>query len=93
MKRTDSYVFTFHPDSVEDQLRLEAVKKSVTSINQTNKLWAGYGNRPKTADRFRVVLKGRLGENNPNAHKYKGKYIYSIKKADAAHFDVYIHKA
>lgn len=51
----------------------------------------------------RVVLMGRLGKDNPNAHKYKkggevssnrsqfaGTHKY-IKKGDAAHHDVYVY--
>ena len=52
----------------------------------------------------RVVLKGRLGKDNPNAQKYKdaakankgrgyGAHAYqTIKKSDAAHHDVYVYK-
>jgi len=40
------------------------------------------------------VLKkyGRLGKDNPNAEKYKGKSYQYIKAKDAAHFDVYKRK-
>lgn len=47
----------------------------------------------------RIVLKGRLGKNNPNAYKYNkfsGRYRnigyhshQTIRKEDAAFFDVY----
>jgi len=52
----------------------------------------------------RVVLQGRLGKNNPNAHKYSksvqgtsasassGAHTHQrIQKADAAHHDVYVY--
>ena len=52
----------------------------------------------------RVVLQGRLGKNNPNAHKYSkaaygtpasassgGHTHQRIKTADAAHHDVYVY--
>ena len=41
----------------------------------------------------RVVLAGRLGQNNPNSWKYKiGKVAYQwIRKEDAASFDIYVY--
>jgi len=39
----------------------------------------------------RVVMKGRLGKNNPNAKKYSYGYPKNIAKADAAHHDVYVY--
>ena len=41
---------------------------------------------------FYVKCQGRLGKNNPNAYKYRGRYMYCIKLEDAERMDAYIYR-
>ena len=83
------YQFTHTPGDKESEKRLADLKA-----------------KHKGTDK-RVVLQGRLGKNNPNAYKYSmktkkndpksfagtGAHSHQrIKKADAAHHDVYVYK-
>ena len=83
---SSSYQFTHKPGDEESEKKLSDLKKSVKGTDK------------------RVVLQGRLGKNNPNAHKYSkanwgkpgsassgGHTHQRIKKADAAHHDVYVY--
>lgn len=83
---SSSYQFTHKPGDEESEKKLSDLKKSVKGTGK------------------RVVLQGRLGKNNPNAHKYSkavwgkpgsassGAHTHQrIKKADAAHHDVYVY--
>jgi len=82
-KRTGSFVFTHKPGDEASEKKLADIKNYVKMHNALEK------GAPK-----RVSLKGRLGKNNPNNVNYKGKGKGShqtIRKADASHFDVYIH--
>ena len=93
--RADSYIGTFHYESADDMIQLQELKKMVSNMNKSLK-------RANFDYQFRVVVCGRLGENNPNAYKYKErKYSYhgygahpyqTIKLADASHVDAYIYR-
>jgi hypothetical protein len=85
-RNSSSYQFTHKPGDSESEKKLSDLKASVKGSNK------------------RVVLQGRLGKNNPNAHKYSksvqgtsasassGAHTHQrIKKADAAHHDVYVY--
>lgn len=91
-KRTsNAYVLTADVKSVSDMQAIEIVRKTVATSNriarQTAK-WTG-----KTPTLYRVILKPRLGKNNPAyAAKYKHQYIKSIKLEDATRIDVYVHQ-
>ena len=39
---------------------------------------------------LRVALQGRLGKNNPNAHKYRGQYVTRILLGDSQRAGVYV---
>jgi hypothetical protein len=80
-KRTSSsYLFTHTPGDEKSEAKLKLAKEYHKAFHPNK----------------RVVLKGRLGKDNPNAHKYHsktawhgGKPIINIKKDDASRFDVY----
>lgn len=72
----------------EDVERLAALKAEVKAYNKGSSLKA------------RVMLRGRLGKNNPNAIKYRergkrwayrGNPYQTILKEDAAYFMVYVY--
>lgn len=95
-KRSNNYITTI---SVSDPMyseKLAAIRKTVKALNSSAMVADGR--------RFRVAVRARLGRNNPNAHKYsRSKCGWSsgyhfvanpwqtIRMADAAHVDVYIH--
>lgn len=81
-ERTSAFVFTHKPGDAASEKKLADLKNYVKMHNALQK------GTPK-----RVSLKGRLGKDNPNAGNYKGKAWghQTIRKADAAHFDVYVH--
>jgi hypothetical protein len=91
-RRSTSYIVTVKmingQVALEDQRIVEIIKKTV-EVSNTN-----YGTTYS-----RVKLQGRLGENNPNAWKYRrgswkiGGYgnCQSVRLADAQHADVYVY--
>jgi len=98
-KRTsDAYIFTADVNSVTDMNAVEIVRKTVATSNKIARLH--YENKMKwnpqsdlqKPKQYRVVLKPRLGKNNPAyATKYKNQWIKSIKMEDATRIDVYVH--
>jgi len=89
MIRTDSYVTTIFPDT-EGDMELRIIRNTVSKINKKLKA----DGSPK---RFRVSIRGRLGEYNPYARHYRrgGKYwrwsSVDIRPEHANRFDIYIH--
>jgi hypothetical protein len=91
-RRSTSYIVTVKiingQVALEDQRVVEIIKKTV-KVSNTN-----YGTTYS-----RVKLQGRLGENNPNAWKYRrgswkiGGYgnCQSVRLADAQYADVYVY--
>lgn len=47
-------------------------------------------NRPEGHHALRIALQGRLGKNNPNAHKYRGQSVTRIRLSDAQSAGVYV---
>lgn len=47
-------------------------------------------NRPEGHPALRIALQGRLGKNNPNAHKYRGQYVPRVLLSDAQSAGVYV---
>ena len=99
-KRTSrAYVFTADVNSVTDMQAIQIVRKTVATSNRISRLH--YQNKlkwnPNATDlvapkQHRVVLKPRLGKNNPAYDaKYKNQWIKSIKLEDAVRIDVYVH--
>jgi hypothetical protein len=89
-----SYIFSYNPSDENDVKKLKELKESIKKQNKT------------VGAKKRVLLVGRLGENNPNAFKYRkggeynsvdkpswfGGHAYqTIRVADAAYFDVYVY--
>ena len=92
--RTDAYRFSTHQvtgNKILDALRAEV--KLENAQRRVKELATG-----KAQPRLRVVLRGRLGRDNPNAPLYRrgGKlWRYSsqtIRVEHAAHVDVYVHE-
>lgn len=90
MSRTNSYQFTVEMKDgkpITENKSLSALREEVAMTNgifQTQ---------------FYVKLQGRLGENNPNAWKYKSRRnggVYGraqcVRLADAAFADVYVYE-
>lgn len=102
-KRTTSYVFTADPLSVEDMQRIELVKKSVKSINDTTRQSYRWAVRraeyhgtptPKMPPLYRVRLMAR-GPRRVNARAdglHRTAYDSSLPQRYATHFDIYIHE-
>jgi hypothetical protein len=79
-RSSPSYLFTHTPGDADSEAKLKVAKEYHKAFHPNK----------------RVVLKGRLGKNNPNAHKYANKMAWhggrsaiNIKKDDASRFDVY----
>jgi hypothetical protein len=83
--RTDSYIGTFKLDDPQDKVELEKVRKFVSNMNKMLKE-DGYKYR------YRVLLHGRLGKDNPSAKRYREKpsRYRTIRLSDAHHVDAYI---
>ena len=73
------YRFTINLNKSEDVKILDQLKAYIKEVNKNSYV------------KQRVCLKGRLGKDNLAAPKYRGKYCYTVAKADAAHFDVYVY--
>lgn len=73
------YRFTIDLNKSKDVKILDQLKAYIKQVNKNSYV------------KQRVCLKGRLGKDNPAAPKYKNKYCYTVVKADAAHFDVYVY--
>lgn len=88
MTRTSAYQFTVRmidgKVAPEDQSKVDGLQNACKLVN------SAFGFKKY------VKLQGRLGENNPNAWKYRRKHgVYfnhqCIRLADAATADVYIY--
>ena len=97
-QRTDSYIMTADPMSVNDMQQIALVRKTVAASNKLARQRAKYfGGAPVI---YRVCLKGRLGRNNPAAGIYRNKPTYwgrkgdyqSIKLEHAQRIDVYVQR-
>jgi len=88
--RTDAYVFTADPMSTSDMDKIEAVRKSIRSVNKSAVLTAKW--HKQTPVLFRVCLKARLGKGNPAYAKYKNQCVKSFKLEDARTIDVYVQR-
>jgi hypothetical protein len=87
-QRTDSYVMTADPMSVNDMQQIEIVRKTVRTSNTLAKQRAKYSGI--TPVLYRVCLKARLGKGNPAYAKYRNQWVQSIKLEDAQRIDVYV---
>lgn len=99
-QRTDNYIFTADPMSVNDMQQIAIVRRTVavgnklkmrTYMQQCRIAYYSDQDQPLPPTLHRVSLKGRLGKNNPAAAKYKGRF-QSIPLVDAQRIDVYIHE-
>lgn len=84
-RESEAYIGTF---DLKDQSDLATIRYLRNLIMRHNKCSSQKGS---------IAIRGRLGENNPNAFKYrvgpKREYntYRNIKLEDAAHADVYIY--
>ena len=73
-KRSDSYIGTIDPTNASDMAHLAIVKNNIKTVNKSikysNELIKKYRPHEKTQTYWRVILRGRLGKNNPHAWKY-----------------------
>jgi hypothetical protein len=89
-QRTDSYIFTADPMSVNDMQQIEIVRKTIAVANKRARASAKWSlTTPKI---YRVCLKARLGKGNPAYAKYRGQWVQSIKLEDAQRIDVYVQE-
>ena len=88
--RTDAYMFTADPLSVNDMQMIETVRKTIRIVNKQARLVSKWSQEP--AKLFRVCLKARLGKENPAYAKYKNQWIKSFKLEDARTIDVYVQR-
>jgi len=106
--RTTSYVFTADIKSVEDMQRIDLVKKTVKSINDSARLSHRWAVRraevrgepiPKKPKIHRVRLMGRgprkssyLQNLANGGHRVWSGYNSYLPQQYATHFDIYIHE-
>ena len=101
MQRTSkNYVGTFHYESAADMLELERIRKVIKVVNHElshfkyggEEKKSGFGN--EHYQQFYVKCAGRLGKNNPNAHKYyKDGYSKGyVRLTDASRMDAYVYQ-
>jgi len=76
---------TFYRNSKEDMELLANLRKMVTNLNKDLR-------NAKMDYQFYVKCQGRLGKNNPNAYKYRGRYLYAVKLEDAERMDAYVYR-
>jgi hypothetical protein len=86
--RSSTYRFTVNLKSVSDLAALAAFRGGISFENKLRKM------RGET--QLRVSAQGRMGENNPNAEKYRGAPSHRngyqcIKLGDALFADVYLY--
>lgn len=98
--RSKSYVGTFHTESAADMLELERIRKAIRVVNYQLRHFK-YGSQEKKSGfgneyyhQFYVKCAGRLGKNNPNAHKYyhDGFNVPYVRLEDAARVDAYVYQ-
>ena len=88
--RSPAYVGTV-PNDEEGMAKVQLARATVRKVNYANKL-AG------KAERFRVVIRGRLGPNNPAAELYRrGGRLWRwsamcYRPEHSVRFDVYVHR-
>lgn len=88
--RTDSYIFTADPMSVNDMQQIAIVRKTVAVSNKLARQRAKWTGEKPTI--YRVCLKARLGKKNPAYAKYRNQWVKSIKLEDAQRIDVYVQR-
>lgn len=87
--RPDHFAFTHTPGDSESERKLAKLKSVVSDHNKTSDF------------KLRVLAKGRMGKDNPNAEKYKRDHTgrtarpnshgyQTITLADAKHHDLYV---
>lgn len=82
--RVKSYVATIEPDDIDSML---SFRDSVKSINRHLRSLSDF------SPQYRLIFRGRLGDNNPYAHLYKPTNRYKhqvIALGHAERVDVYI---
>lgn len=87
-RTSKSYIGTYSYEDAGGMLEIEKIRDTVKVINRAN------GDK-----KYRVVLKGRFGENNPNLDKYTHwtqfgeKYVdwMNCRLEDAQRVDVYVY--
>jgi len=92
-RRSDNYVCTVHVEDPEYKAKIDLVRKTVSKANRPAK------ERGESRQwTWRVLVKGRLGNNNPDAHLYRvGGPLHRhsaicIRPEHSTRFDVYITK-
>jgi hypothetical protein len=92
MKRSRSSQYITTIPNTPEGLKVLANMRAENKLRNKN-IRAGVA-QPVCNGLARIMIFGRLGEENPNAWKYRtgrsNAYQY-IAKEDAAHFDVYVH--
>ena len=95
-RSTDAYVRTVYFDNQEDMEWLRNFRSMISIKNSFNRkyglsrVWCQWQKR-FVYTRIKVSANGRLGKNNPNAYKYRGRYTYRVKLEDAERADIYVH--
>lgn len=87
-RTSKNYIGTYNYEDAGGMLEIEKIRDTVKVINRAN------GDK-----KYRVVLKGRFGENNPNLDKYTHwtqfgeKHVdwMNCRLEDAQRVDVYVY--
>ena len=95
-RSTDAYVRTVYFDNEEDMEWLRRFRSMISIKNSFNRKYGlsdVYNRylRKFVYTRIKVSANGRLGKDNPNAYKYRGRYNYRVKLEDAERADIYVH--
>ena len=99
-RRTSAYLFTTEKlaDVDMDIVRRDARIKTLLQRARELRLESDTGKVVPYRTSFRIVVRGRLGKNNPNAHLYRrGGSLYRMSSQDIRHehsqrFDVYLRE-
>ena len=92
--RTDTYICTL---SAYDEEKIAAIRELVSKTNLLNKL-VDRRDRWSRPVRYRLMIRPRLGRNNPAAHLYRpgGKYYrltsQDIRREHGQRFDLYLQR-
>jgi len=99
-RRSSAYLFTTDKlehvdmDMVRRDARIKTLVRRATELRQESDTGKPLPYRTS----YRIVVRGRLGKNNPNAHLYRrGGSLYRMSSQDIRHehaqrFDVYLRE-
>lgn len=89
MRTSKAFQFTVNPQNEADLARLNELKAWIKAFNKLG-LVKYLRSGLTVPNRYRVCCKARLGKASPYADLYKNRGIFTVAKAHASHFDIYV---